>query len=186
MENTKSMALLVLVFVVCCTPFFLYMFVLQLCRFMDITFEKKFYPENPKIFYFCLLCGFTNLCINPFLYYWPNKNIRLGIQWFIMNKLCKKKGKVTDSRISKMARSTHTTHVKCSEKRSTVFNSKNSSYKKDKALTVWLNDAFWKLLGQCRSKDDKDFLVLMQTYCSDYSNSCRKACFMIYLNLRTS
>ena len=103
-----------------------------------------------------------------------------------MNKLCKKKGKVTDSRISKMARSTHTTHVKCSEKRSTVFNSKNSNYKKDKALTVWLNDAFWKLLGQCRSKDDKDFLVLMQTYCSDYSNSCRKACFMIYLNLRTS
>ena len=100
---TKSMALLVLVFVVCCTPFFMYMFVLQLCRFMDINFEKKFYPENPKIFYFCQLCGFRNLCINPFLYYWPNKNIGLGIQSFIMNKLCKKKGKVTDSRISKIS-----------------------------------------------------------------------------------
>ena len=56
---TKSVALFVLVFVVCRTPFFMYIFVLQLCQFMDINFERMFYPENLKIFYFCLLCGFT-------------------------------------------------------------------------------------------------------------------------------
>ena len=67
---SKSMALLVLVFVVCCwTLFFLYMLVLQLCQFMEINFEKKFNPENLRIFYFCLLCGFANSCINPFVYY---------------------------------------------------------------------------------------------------------------------
>ena len=127
---TKSMALLVLVFVVCWTPFFLYMLVLQLCQFMEINFKKKFYPENLKIFYFCLLCGFANSCINPFLYYWRSKNIRLGIQSFIMNKLCRKKGKVTDGRISKMTSSTHATHMEFGEKRSVEFDSKNSSYKK--------------------------------------------------------
>ena len=133
---SKSMALLVLVFVVCWTLFFLYMLVLQLCQFMEINFEKKFNPENLRIFYFCLLCGFANSCINPFVYYWGNKNIRLGIQSFIMNKLCRKKGKVTDDRISKMTRSTHATHVECSEKRSTEIYSKKSSYKKDEATTV--------------------------------------------------
>ena len=158
---TKSVALFVLVFVVCRTPFFMYIFVLQLCQFMDINFERMFYPENLKIFYFCLLCGFTNSCINSFLYYWRNKDIRIGIQSFIMNRLCRNKGKVTDSRISKMTRSTHATHVECSEKRSKEIYSKKSSYKKDEATTVWLNEAFCKLSDQCRSKDDKDFSILI-------------------------
>ena len=127
---TKSMALIVLVFVICWTPFFLYMLVLQLCQFMKINFEKKFYPENLKIFYFCLFCGFANSCINPFLYYWRNKNIRHGIQSFIINKVCRKKGKVTDGTISKMTSSTHVNHVEISEKRSMDIDLKNSSYKK--------------------------------------------------------
>ena len=68
---TKSMALIVLVFVICWTPFVLY-----------------------------------------------------------MHKVCRKKGKVTDGTISKMASSTHVNHVEISEKRSMDIDLKNSSYKK--------------------------------------------------------
>ena len=137
-KMTKSMALLVLVFVVCWAPFFLYMSVQQFCQFMEINFEKKFYPENLKIFYFCLLCGFTNSCVNPFLYYWRNKNIRLGIQSLIMNKLCRKKGKVADGRISKTTRFTSATHMEYSEKRSIKIDSKNSSSTSIKKMKLQL------------------------------------------------
>ena len=101
------MALLVLAFIVCWTPLFLFMSVQQVYQFMQINFEKNLYPENVKIFYFCLLCGFANLCVNPFLYYWRNKNFRLGIR---------KKRKVTDGRISRMTHSTLATRAEFSEK----------------------------------------------------------------------
>ena len=65
---TESMVLLVLVFAVCWTPFLLHMFILKFYQFMETNFENKFYPENLKIFYFCLLCGFTNSCINLFFF----------------------------------------------------------------------------------------------------------------------
>ena len=47
-----------------------------------------------------------------------------------MHKVCRKKGKVTDGTISKMASSTHVNHVEISEKRSMDIDLKNSSYKK--------------------------------------------------------
>ena len=124
---TKSMALFVLVFVVCWTPFFLYTLVLQICQFMEKKKKKKFYLENLKIFYFCLLCGFTKSHINPFLYYWRNKNIRLGIQSFIVNKLRRKNRNVVDVSLRKMKSSTPTTHVKYREKGSIKNDSKISS-----------------------------------------------------------
>ena len=96
---TKSMALIVLVFIVCWSSFSLYMFVEQFYQFMDIDLETKFYPVNLKIFYFCLLFAYINSCINPFLYYWRNRNIRLGVKSFIINKLGRKKGKINDVRI---------------------------------------------------------------------------------------
>lgn len=137
-KMAKSMALLVLVFVVCWTPFFLYMSIQQFCQFMEINFEKKFYPENLKIFHFCLLCSFANSRVNPFLYYWRNKNIRLGIQSLIMNKLCRKKGKVTDGKISKMIRFTSATDMEYSEKRSIEIDSKNSSSTSIKKMKLQL------------------------------------------------
>lgn len=37
--------------------------------------------------YFCLLCGCANSSINPFLYYFRNKEIRLGMQLFLNRRL---------------------------------------------------------------------------------------------------
>ena len=51
---TKSMALLVLVFVVCWSPFFLYFLFQLICQSMGIDSEKKFYSENLKFFFFFL------------------------------------------------------------------------------------------------------------------------------------
>ena len=103
---TKSTALIVLVFIVCYSPFSLYMFVEQFYQLMDIDFETKFYPINLNIFYFSLLCGYINSCVNPFLYYWRNRNIRLAIQSFIMNKFSRKKRKTNDVRIPQMTNCT--------------------------------------------------------------------------------
>ena len=56
-RTTKSMALPVLAFVVCRSPFFLYFLFQLICQSMGIDSETKFYAENLKIFFFCLLCG---------------------------------------------------------------------------------------------------------------------------------
>lgn len=37
--------------------------------------------------YFCLFCGCANSSINPFLYYFRNKEIRLGMQLFLNRRL---------------------------------------------------------------------------------------------------
>ena len=90
---TKSVALIVLVFIVCWSPFSLYMLVEQFYQFMDIDFETKFYPVNIKIFYFCLLFAYINSCVNPFLYYWRNRNIQLGLKSFIIINLVERSKK---------------------------------------------------------------------------------------------
>ena len=136
---TKSMVLIVLVFIVCWSPFSLYLFVKQFYQFMDIDFETKFYPINLKIFYFCLLCGYINSCINPFLYYWRNRNIRLGIQLFLVNKLGRKKQKVNDVRITQVTNCTPAGNVECNSKRSIEIESMKSSFiamKVDETRTV--------------------------------------------------
>ena len=136
---TKSMVLIVLVFIVCWFPFSLYLFVRQFYQFMDIDFETKFYPINLKIFYFCLLCGYINSCINPFLYYWRNRNIRLGIQLFLVNKPGRKKRKVNDVRITQMTNCTPAGNVECNSKRSIEIESMKSSFiamKVDETRTV--------------------------------------------------
>ena len=99
-----------------------------LYQFMDINFETKFYPVNVKIFNFCLLCAYINSCINPFLYYWRNRNIRLGIQSFIRSKLGRKKQKINDVRIRHMTNYTPAGIKEYNEKRSTKIESINPSF----------------------------------------------------------
>ena len=125
-RTTKSMALLVLVFVVCWSPFFLYFLFQLICKSMGIDSEKKFYPENLKVFFFCLLCGYTNSCINPFLYYWRNERIRLGIESFVRNKLGRKTRRVNNDSISEMPNSTCATHVQSYEKTSIEMDLKST------------------------------------------------------------
>ena len=125
---TKSMALIVLVFIACWSPFSLYIFVKQFYQFMDIDFETKFYLVNLKIFYFSLLCGYINLCIYPFLHCWCNRNIRLGIQSFIMNKLGRKKRKISGVRIPQMTNYTPAGDEECNKKGSIEIESIKSSF----------------------------------------------------------
>ena len=87
---TKSIGLIVLFCITSWSPLSVFTFFQEICWFMGADFKTKYYPENLQVLYFCLLCGFANSCINPFLYYWRSKDIRQGMQLIIFEKiLCK-------------------------------------------------------------------------------------------------
>lgn len=55
---------------------------------MENHCKRKYHQEYIKIGgYFCLLCGCANSSINPFLYYFRNKEIRRGMQLYLNKRL---------------------------------------------------------------------------------------------------
>ena len=84
---TKSIGLIVLFCITSWSPLSVFTFFQEMCWFIGVDFQTKYYPENLQILYFCLLCGFANSCMNPFLYYWRNKDIRQGMQLTIFEKI---------------------------------------------------------------------------------------------------
>ena len=84
---TKSIGLIVLFCITSWSPLSVFTFFQEMCWFIGVDFQTKYYPENLQILYFCLLCGFANSCMNPFLYYWRKKDIRQGMQLIIFEKI---------------------------------------------------------------------------------------------------
>ena len=77
----KATGLLVLFCVASWFPYFMYRFFERFFQFTENYCERNYRQEYVKIGgYFCLLFGCANSSINPFLYYFRNKEVRRGMQ----------------------------------------------------------------------------------------------------------
>lgn len=88
---TRSMTMIVIMCLVAWTPLSLFTFFQEFSAWLEIDVRGKYRDWIHHLLFFCLLCGYTNSCVNPFLYYWRNKELRSGIKKLIFDKTFKGK-----------------------------------------------------------------------------------------------